>query len=300
MHVPARLRTRPRGHRVEAPRQALQLGTLPRAAERAVADRRGADRLGDNRHRGSEGGGGGEARSGPSRSRWNAEPTERVAQEARRHEPRPGDARETRARRFPRVASCRISLSSVRSAIALRSRVFSVSRSFSRLTWSLLSPPNSWRQREYVTSVTPIERTASATLCPCDTSTSTWRSFATISSGLCLFLGIVVLLGSKAIPQGGPLQRGRITSATSIGLIPRHTAMLSRQWLTSGDPEQHCKDRQSSAASALSISARFRSRPATYLSLSASSTKPRRAKQSARAQSSSATRSRLSTQSSRA
>src|SRR3954462_5281950 len=59
-----------------------------------------------------------------------------------------------------------------------------------------------------MTSVTPIERTASATLCPCDTSTSTWRSFATISSGLCLFLGIVVLLGSKAIPQGGPLQRG--------------------------------------------------------------------------------------------
>src|SRR5215207_482424 len=118
-------------------------------------------------------------------------------------------------RSFPGLASCRISLSSVRSAIALRSRVFSVSRSFSRLTWSLLSPPNSWRQREYVTSVTPIERTASATLCPCDTSTSTWRSFATISSGLCLFLGIVVLLGSKAIPQGGPLQRGRITLAAA-------------------------------------------------------------------------------------
>src|SRR5215207_6508349 len=114
-------------------------------------------------------------------------------------------------RSFPGLASCRISLSSVRSAIALRSRVFSVSRSFSRLTWSLLSPPNSWRQREYVTSVTPIERTASATLCPCDTSTSTWRSFATISSGLCLFLAIVVLLGSKAIPQGGPLQRRRIS-----------------------------------------------------------------------------------------
>src|SRR5215208_3841275 len=57
----------------------------------------------------------------------------------------------------------------------------------------------------------PIERTASATLCPCDTSTSTWRSFATISSGLCLFLGIEVLLGSKAIPQGGPLQRGRLS-----------------------------------------------------------------------------------------
>src|SRR5215216_2763000 len=97
-----------------------------------------------------------------------------------------------------------MSLSSVRSAIALRSRWFSVSRLFRRLTWSDLSPPNSWRQRY------PIERTASATLRPCDTRTSTWRSFETISSGLCLFLGIAVLLGSKAIPQDGPLQRGTI------------------------------------------------------------------------------------------
>src|SRR5215208_369272 len=62
----------------------------------------------------------------------------------------------------------------------------------------------------------PIERTASATLCPCDTSTSTWRSFPTISSGLCLFLGIVVLLGSKGIPQGGPLQRGRINGRVQL------------------------------------------------------------------------------------
>jgi hypothetical protein len=38
------------------------------------------------------------------------------------------------------------------------------------------------------TSVTPIERIASAMLRPCETSTSTWRSLATISSGLCLFL----------------------------------------------------------------------------------------------------------------
>ena len=38
------------------------------------------------------------------------------------------------AQKFPRDASCRISLSSVRSAIALRSRLFSVSRSFIRLT----------------------------------------------------------------------------------------------------------------------------------------------------------------------
>src|ERR687885_1277212 len=51
------------------------------------------------------------------------------------------------AQKFPRAASCRMSLSSVRSAMARRSRAFSVSRSFSRLIWSLLSPPYSLRQR---------------------------------------------------------------------------------------------------------------------------------------------------------
>jgi osmoprotectant transport system substrate-binding protein len=34
---------------------------------------------------------------------------------------------------------------------------------------------------------------------------------------LCLFLGIAVLLGSKAIPQGGPLQRGRISFSAHKG-----------------------------------------------------------------------------------
>src|SRR5215207_4350094 len=61
------------------------------------------------------------------------------------------------------------------------------------------------------TSVTPIERIASATGVPCATRTSTWRSLEMISSGVCLFWRIVILLGSKAILQDGPLQRGRIT-----------------------------------------------------------------------------------------
>src|SRR3954452_17689617 len=57
-----------------------------------------------------------------------------------------------------------------------------------------------------------IARIASATGVPCATRTSTWRSFATISSGVCLFLPIVILLRlSRAILQDGPLQRGRIT-----------------------------------------------------------------------------------------
>jgi hypothetical protein len=51
-----------------------------------------------------------------------------------------------------------------------------------------------------VTSLTPIARIASATACPGATSTSTWRSLATISSGLWCFLAISVLLRLKAIP----------------------------------------------------------------------------------------------------
>src|SRR5215211_2664889 len=47
-----------------------------------------------------------------------------------------------------------------------------------------------------------MERTASATGVPCATSTSTWRSLATISSGLCLFLGIAVLLRLESHTSG--------------------------------------------------------------------------------------------------
>src|SRR5262249_18324661 len=49
--------------------------------------------------------------------------------------------------------------------------------------------------------------------CPCETRTSTCRSFATISSGLYRFLAITVLLDAKDIPQVGLLQWGRITTA---------------------------------------------------------------------------------------
>src|SRR5918994_3470488 len=62
------------------------------------------------------------------------------------------------------------------------------------------------------TLVTPIERIASATVRPCAVSTSTWRSFATISSAVCRFLVIDPSSSwPKAIPQGGPLQRGQTT-----------------------------------------------------------------------------------------
>src|SRR5262249_5158002 len=49
---------------------------------------------------------------------------------------------------------------------------------------------------------------ASTTFWPCETRTSTCRSFATISSGLYRFLAITVLLDVKDIPQVGPLQWG--------------------------------------------------------------------------------------------
>src|SRR5215207_1218666 len=56
-----------------------------------------------------------------------------------------------------------------------------------------------------------MARIASATLRPCDTRTSTCRSLATISSGLCPFFAISVLLRFEPIPQDGPLRRGRIS-----------------------------------------------------------------------------------------
>src|SRR6476659_2960842 len=103
-----------------------------------------------------------------------------------------------------------MSLSSVKSETALRSRLFSSSRSFRRFTCSLFSSPYSGHHREYVTSLTPIWRIASTRFWPCETRTSTCRSFATISSGLYRFLAITVLLNVKDIPQVGPLQWGRI------------------------------------------------------------------------------------------
>src|SRR4249920_3751688 len=61
-----------------------------------------------------------------------------------------------------------------------------------------------------LTSVTPIARIASATSRPCAISTSTCRSFATISSAVCLFLTIDLILHGQTILQRGPLQRGQI------------------------------------------------------------------------------------------
>src|SRR3954447_10309529 len=56
-------------------------------------------------------------------------------------------------------------------------------------------------------------RIASATGVPWATSTSTWRSLATLSSGLRLFLDMdPSSFGSQGILQGGPLQSGRISS----------------------------------------------------------------------------------------
>src|SRR5215470_4187772 len=64
---------------------------------------------------------------------------------------------------------------------------------------------------------------------PCETRTSTCRSFATISSGLYRFLAIAVLLDVKDIPQVGPLQWGWITAMRpdppSCKSTARHNAL---------------------------------------------------------------------------
>ena len=77
--------------------------------------------------------------------------------------------------------------------------------------------------------MTPIERTASATVDPCDVSTSTWRSLATISLGLCLLLAISILLqGSKPILQVGPQKRGAFADAIAVQYARRNDFLLGQ------------------------------------------------------------------------
>ncbi len=62
-------------------------------------------------------------------------------------------------------------------------------------------------------SVTPIARTASATDLPCAISTSAWRSFATISSGVCAFFRAIphLPMPSPDYITGGPLLGGQVS-----------------------------------------------------------------------------------------
>src|SRR5215204_5001118 len=70
------------------------------------------------------------------------------------------------------------------------------------------------------TSVTPIVRIASATGVPCATSTSTWRSLETISSGVCLFFRIVILLRLGSHTSGWTTPKGadHINDDSGFGL----------------------------------------------------------------------------------
>ena len=88
------------------------------------------------------------------------------------------------AQKFPEAASRKISFSSVRSDTTFRSRSFSFSSSFSRLTWFFFSPPYFFCHLRYVNCVPPIDLTASATDWPCDTNMSTCRSFAAFNIGV--------------------------------------------------------------------------------------------------------------------
>src|SRR5262249_39518017 len=73
---------------------------------------------------------------------------------------------------------------------------------------------------------------------PCETRTSTCRSFATISSGLYRFLAIAVLLDVKDIPQVGPLQWGWIMSVVELGRLSCRLA-IQETVRTAGVEAQH-------------------------------------------------------------
>src|SRR5262249_61387313 len=84
-----------------------------------------------------------------------------------------------------------------------------------------------------VTWLTRIWRMASTLFWPCETRTSTCRSFATISSGLYRFLAIAVILDVKDIPQVGPLQWAWIRGA-------------AQQPASDGECSSSCSDRRGS------------------------------------------------------
>src|SRR3712207_2891898 len=63
------------------------------------------------------------------------------------------------------------------------------------------------------------ERTASATPCPCETRTSTWRSLATISSGVCLLRGIAVLHAVRRHTSGWTTPVGAAQSGLRVDVL---------------------------------------------------------------------------------
>lgn len=76
-------------------------------------------------------------------------------------------------------------------------------------------------------------RIASTRAMPCQTSTSTCRSFATISSRLCHFVAILILRFPKH--NGGPLHWGRINQVTADLLADDVLQAIAGDGLMVGD-----------------------------------------------------------------
>ena len=95
-----------------------------------------------------------------------------------------------------------------------------------------------------------MERTASATALPCAVSTSTWRSLATISSGVCvLFLPIDDPPSASASHiTGGPLLGGQVTAA--YAQRENAEAAYQRRWTDPGFTAAAGPERSSGARQA--------------------------------------------------
>src|SRR5262249_53254258 len=87
------------------------------------------------------------------------------------------------------------------------------------------------------TSLTPIWRIASAMACPCETRTSTCRSFATISSGLYRFLAITVLLDVKRHTSSRTTSMGADQRAVTVNPHRGPTESMGRGYTRSRDEE---------------------------------------------------------------
>src|SRR5215218_3519566 len=84
-----------------------------------------------------------------------------------------------------------------------------------------------------------MARIASATGVPCATRTSTWRSLEMISSGVCLFLRIVILLRPQSHTSGWTTPTGADHSPLAVNCTAplrlsfrRAGATLSLHWFS--------------------------------------------------------------------
>ena len=112
-----------------------------------------------------------------------------------------------------------------RAAPGLSSAIhFSKTLHLVRLQATVLLPPAVIRHLSHADRANGV----GLNFCPCDTKTSTCRSFATISSGLCFFLGIAVLPNAKWHTSARTTSRGEDQWPKALSSLYRSNTLVLR------------------------------------------------------------------------